>query len=103
MTPQPTTIMTRTGEVFQPIRLYYHVHDMTMVHRIFGKMSCMDFDEVNDRWAWLYDGEARQLKFRSNCSTHPRDRKHLIQNNFPKRHAAVQRQYLARGSSWHKY
>ena len=54
MATQPTIIMTRTGEVFQPIRLYYHVHDMTMVHRIFGKMSCMDFDEVNDRWAWLY-------------------------------------------------
>ena len=38
-----------------------------------------------------------------NCSTHPHDRKHLIQNSFPKRHAAVQRQYLDRGSSWHKY
>jgi hypothetical protein len=38
-----------------------------------------------------------------NYSTHPHDRKHLIQNSFPERHAAVQRQYLARGSSWRKY
>ena len=59
MATQPTTIMTRTGDVFQPIRLYYHAHDMNMVHRIFGKMSCMDFDEIKDRWAWLYSGEAK--------------------------------------------
>src|SRR5688572_28815923 len=41
------------------------------------------------------------LLWMRNCSTHPHDRKHVIQNSFPKRHAAVQRQYLDRGSSWH--
>jgi hypothetical protein len=82
MTPQPTTIMTRTGEVFQPIRLYYHVHDMTMVHRIFGKMSCMDFDEVNDRWAWLFDGEARQLKFRKPYKSIPKNMRPIVLGSF---------------------
>jgi hypothetical protein len=37
------------------------------------------------------------------CASNPHDRKHLIHNSFPEHHAAVQRQYLARGSSWRKY
>ena len=56
-------VMTMTGEVFQPVRLFYRVHDMDRLQRRFGRMSCMNFDDTNDRWTWLYAGEARKLKF----------------------------------------
>src|SRR5690242_14271204 len=82
MVSQPPLIVTMTGEVFQPVRLYYHVHDMHMVHQIFQKMSCMDFDEANNRWAWLYDGEARPLKFRKSYGSIPKAMRPIVLGSF---------------------
>ena len=35
-------VMTMTGEVFQPIRLYYKIHKKVGVEVAFKKLRCMD-------------------------------------------------------------
>jgi len=78
---QPTIILTMTGEIFQPVRLYYHVHDLHQLHRIFKKISCMYFDESN-RCIWLYDGEAKPLKFKQPYASIPKNRRPIILGAF---------------------
>ncbi|MEO5347088.1 MAG: SEC-C metal-binding domain-containing protein [Magnetococcus sp. YQC-9] len=58
-------IATMTGELFQPCRLYYAVSNIQAVKAVFGRMKCMDYDETAQRWVWLYDDEARSLKFKN--------------------------------------
>ena len=64
MDNQKRMIVTMTGEIFQPTRLYYRIMNKENISRTFKKMSCMDFDVVEDRWVWLYLGEARNLSFK---------------------------------------
>lgn len=65
MINQPAPVRSMTGELFQPVRLYYKIHNVDMVVRMFGKLSCMNFDKANNRWAWLYGGETKSLKFKT--------------------------------------
>lgn len=75
-------VMTMTGEVFQPVRLFYRIHDMDQLQRRFGRMSCMDFDDTNDRWTWLYAGEARKLKFEQPYKAIPKHMHPIILGSF---------------------
>ena len=54
---------TQTGEVVQPIRLYYQIVDKKQLLNRFKRLRCMDFDRVNNRWVWLYSHESKVLKF----------------------------------------
>ena len=56
--------MTLTGEVAQPIRLYYQIVDKKRLIGSFKQLRCMDFDRVNNRWVWLYTHESKVLKFK---------------------------------------
>ena len=55
---------TTTGEVFQPVRIYYEALKIMKILKIFNNLKCMDFDEAKPRWVWLYTGEAAHLGFR---------------------------------------
>ena len=82
MNNQTKLIMNMTGDIFQPIRLYYRIHNMEMMSRIFRAMSCMNFDHDNNRWIWLYDGEAKSLKFKTPYSSIPKERRPIILGSF---------------------
>ena len=56
-------LMTMTGEIHQPVRLYYQVFDQAAVVKVFSALRCMDDDRDQTRWVWLYHGEAKKLKF----------------------------------------
>jgi hypothetical protein len=75
-------IKTLTGELFQPIRLYYLVHSKSAVQVAFNKLRCMDFDKPGDRWTWLYDDEAKKLQFEKPWSSIPPDRRPIILGSF---------------------
>lgn len=64
-------IMTMTDEIFQPIRLYYKLHNIKALIKIFNKLSCMYPDADNKRWVWYYKGEAQTLKFKKSHSSIP--------------------------------
>ena len=54
---------TTTGEHYQPIRLHYDLFDLPEVVKDFKELECIDFDPDQDRWVWLYMGEASKIKF----------------------------------------
>ena len=55
---------TTTGELFQPIRIHYLVIDSEQLETYLSKLSCIDYDQAQNRWVWLYTKEARNLKFK---------------------------------------
>ncbi len=82
----PTTdrqyVGTMTGEVFIPIRLYYKINNKSGVEAAFRKLGCMDYDPANDRWTWLFDDEAKHLKFKNSYSSIPIHRRPIILGSF---------------------
>jgi len=66
-------LMTMTGEIHQPVRLYYQVFDQAAVLKTFAKLRCLDEDQDNHRWVWLYHGEAKKLKFHTSYAAIPRN------------------------------
>lgn len=52
-----------TGEIAQPVRLYFHVPDKNLVNAKLRKLKCMQTDPPRKRWVWLYEKEAKKLSF----------------------------------------
>ena len=75
-------LMTMTGEMHQPVRLYYEVMDQAAVVKAFTKLRCMDDDQDNQRWVWLYHGEAKKLKFHTSYSAIPRKMRPIVLGSF---------------------
>ena len=75
-------LMTMTGEIHQPVRLYYQVVDQAAVCKVFAKLRCLDEDQDNHRWVWLYHGEAKKLKFHTSYSAIPRKMRPIVLGAF---------------------
>jgi hypothetical protein len=82
MTGEKQLLMTMTGEMHQPIRLYYEVMDQAAVLKAFTKLRCMDDDQDNQRWVWLYHGEAKKLKFHTSYAAIPRKTRPIVLGSF---------------------
>jgi len=78
MTGEKPLLMTMTGEMHQPVRLYYEVMDQAAVVKAFTKLRCMDDDQDNQRWVWLYHGEAKKLTFHTSYSAIPRKMRPIV-------------------------
>src|SRR6266581_6663285 len=75
-------LMTMTGEIHQPVRLYYQVFDQAAVLHAFAKLRCLDEDQDNHRWVWLYHGEAKKLKFHTSYTAIPRKMRPIVLGAF---------------------
>ena len=75
-------LMTMTGEIHQPVRLYYQVFDQAAVLHAFAKLRCLDEDQDNHRWVWLYHGEAKKLKFHTSYAGIPRKMRPIVLGAF---------------------
>src|ERR1700688_2767033 len=82
MSEKRQVVKTLTGEIFFPVRLYYKVQSKVSVEVAFKKIRCMDFDLTGDRWTWLYDDEAKKLKFEQPYSAIPPHRRPIILGSF---------------------
>ena len=71
-------LMTMTGEMHQPVRLYYEIYDQAAVLKAFTKLRCLDDDQDNHCWVWLYHGEAKKLKFHTSYSAIPRTMRPIV-------------------------
>jgi hypothetical protein len=67
-------LATVTGENFQPVRLHYRVLDPERLLPTFKQLRCLDRDPTRPRWVWLYDHEAKKLRFEQSYAQIP---KHL--------------------------
>jgi hypothetical protein len=75
-------LMTLTREPLQLARIHYDLFDKESVQRIFAKLRCMAYDRIQDRWAWLYSGEAKKLKFKVSYRKIPKERQPIILGSF---------------------
>ena len=75
-------LMTMTGEMHQPVRLYYEVYDQAEVLKVFAKLRCVEFDREQKRWIWLYQHEAQPLKFATSYDAIPRQQRPIILGAF---------------------
>ena len=75
-------LMTMTGEIHQPVRLYYQVFAQAAVLKAFTKLRCLDDDQDNQRWVWLYHGEAKKLKFHTSYAAIPRTMRPIVLGAF---------------------
>lgn len=51
-------LWTMTGEIFQPVRLYYKKVRRSEVVDAFLHLSCMEFIPAQERWVWISEAEA---------------------------------------------
>jgi hypothetical protein len=54
-----------TGEPFQPVRLHYLVFNRKGLLQAFQKLRCVQDDRPRERWVWLYNHEAKTLRFKN--------------------------------------
>ncbi len=73
---------TLTGEHFQPVRLHYKVLNQPGLQRAFKKLRCLDYDRTQQRWAWLYDHEAKRLRFKQSYSKIPELMRPIVIGSF---------------------
>lgn len=84
-------IMTKTNEIYQPVRLHYKVFDKDKISRELSKLKCIEFDDQKKELIWLYDYEAKDIKLNKPYGSIPmqyrpiiigrlrfREEKHLI-------------------------
>src|SRR6266478_3711562 len=64
-------LATITGEYFQPVRLHYQVFDHEGLLRAFKKLRCVEEDRTQPRRVWLYDHEAKELRFERSYAEFP--------------------------------
>src|SRR2546430_8842937 len=101
MTGEKQLLMTMTGEMHQPVRLYYEVMDQAAVVKAFAKLRCMDEDQDNQRWVWLYHGEAKKLKFHTSYSAIPRKMRPIVLGAFRSEERRVGKECRSRWSPYH--
>jgi hypothetical protein len=75
-------LMTMTGEIHQPVRLYYELYDKAKVLQVFKSLRCIQFDLDQQRWVWLFQGEAKKLKFATPYNKIPKHRRPIVIGSF---------------------
>ncbi len=77
MADQPL-LGTLTGEHFQPVRLHYRVLNHPGLLRAFEKLRCLEYDAPRKRWVWLYDHEAKELRFQRSYAQFPKELRPIV-------------------------
>ena len=79
---EKTMLVTLTGERFQPVRLHYRVFDHGGLLAAFGKLRCVQHVPTQERWVWLYEQEAKKLRFQQSYAQIPRHLRPIIIGSF---------------------
>ena len=75
---QPVSV--KTGEFYQPVRIYYQVLKPKTVQAALNKLKCIERE--GDRWNWLFEAEAKKLRFNRSYGSLSPDDKPLILGYF---------------------
>ncbi len=79
---QKQLVSVKTGEPYQPVRIYYKLLKKKTVLSAFQKLKCMEYEAISDRWNWLYEAEAKKLRFNNSYSSLKPSDKPLILGYF---------------------
>jgi hypothetical protein len=82
MTEQKVLITTRTGEPYQPSRIYFKVFKPQSIIRSFQKLRCLKFNPQLNAWRWLYENEAQKLRFSVSRNKIPKEYRPLVLGDF---------------------
>jgi hypothetical protein len=75
MTSEKQLVTVKTGEPYQPVRIYYQVFKQKTVLAVLQKLKCIEYEPERGRWNWLYEAEAKKLRFtRSYSALTPADK-----------------------------
>ncbi len=80
--PSEPSLITITGESYQPARLYYQVGQKNAVLGRFKRLRCIDYDQSQNRWVWYYTEEAKSLKFNTSYRDIPKEQHPVILGYF---------------------
>ncbi len=75
-------LMTMTGEIHQPVRLYYEVSDKARIMQAFKTLRCVQFDLDKEQWVWLFQSETRKFKFATPYGKIPKHRRPIVLGSF---------------------
>ena len=67
-----------TGELYQPGRIYYDIFNLKTVIGAFNKLRCVDFNPKANQGIWIYEQEAKRLKFEKSYNAVPKDARPVI-------------------------
>ena len=81
-TDSTTFLTTMTSEPHMLARINYNLINKEKIQQIFSKLKCMDYDSTHDRWVWLYDGEAKKIKFNVKYHQIPKEIRPIILGYF---------------------
>ncbi|WP_072620323.1 hypothetical protein [Spirulina major] len=73
---------TRTGEFSQPIRLYYRISKQKTVLGALKKLRCVYYEKPLKRWRWMYEYEAKKIRFDIPYQKVPKEHRPLILGDF---------------------
>jgi len=71
-------VMTLTDELFQPMRLYYIVHDKEKLKSLLKNLKCVEYDENLKDWVIYYADEAAKIKLKVPPSKVPKQARPLV-------------------------
>ena len=80
--PSKPSLITTTGESYQPARLYYQVGQKNAVLGRFKRLRCIDYDQSQNRWVWYYTEEAKSLKFITSYRDIPKEQRPVVLGYF---------------------
>lgn len=63
MAAEKQLVTVKTGEPYQPVRIYYQVFKPKTVLSALKKLKSVEYEPERDRWNWLYEAEAKKLRF----------------------------------------
>jgi hypothetical protein len=75
--PAPA-LYTITDEFYQPARIYYQVNQKNALLGRFKRLRCIKFDPEQNRWLWLYQDEAKNIKFTKSYAEIPKEDRPVI-------------------------
>ena len=82
---QKTVLANITGELFQPVRLHYQVLEQAGLERALEKLRRLEHDSPRKRRVWLYDHEARTLRFPKSFPEIPETLRPIVIGSFYRR------------------
>ena len=74
-------LKTMTQETYMLARIHYDLFDKEKIQLIFSKLRCMAYD-IEGRWVWLYEDEAKKLKFEGSYYEIPKERRPIVLGSF---------------------
>lgn len=67
-----------TGEPYQPVRLYYRIEKKNALLGRLKRLKCIGNEVGSKRWLWLYEAEAKGIKFTESYREIPKENRPIV-------------------------